>query len=54
MQKSTAVMQMMSALVRMPEIQATMAELSKEMMKVRNHRHRCDHFTQSRLASWAR
>ena len=34
MQKSTAVMQIMSSLVRVPEIQATMAELSKEMMKV--------------------
>ena len=34
LQKSTVVMQAMSSLVRLPEIQATMAALSKEMMKV--------------------
>lgn len=35
MQKSTEVMKAMNSLVKMPEIQATMRELSKEMMKVR-------------------
>jgi hypothetical protein len=34
LQKSTVVMQAISSLVRLPEIQATMAALSKEMMKV--------------------
>ena len=32
--KSTEVMQSMQALVKIPELQATMMELSKEMMKV--------------------
>lgn len=34
MQKSTEVMKAMQNLVKIPEIQATMRELSKEMMKV--------------------
>jgi charged multivesicular body protein 3 len=34
LQKSTAVMAAMNSLVRLPEIQATMMEMSKEMMKV--------------------
>ncbi|XP_016334186.1 charged multivesicular body protein 3-like, partial [Sinocyclocheilus anshuiensis] len=33
MQKSTEVMKAMNSLVKIPEIQATMTELSKEMMK---------------------
>lgn len=35
MQKSTEVMKAMNSLVKIPEIQATMRELSKEMMTVR-------------------
>ncbi len=35
MQKSTVVMKAMNSLVKIPEIQATMRELSKEMMTVR-------------------
>lgn len=35
LQKSTEVMKAMQNLVKIPEIQATMRELSKEMMKVR-------------------
>lgn len=35
LQKSTEVMKVMQNLVKIPEIQATMMELSKEMMKVR-------------------
>lgn len=34
LEKSTEVMQYMQKLVKVPEIQATMNELSKEMMKV--------------------
>lgn len=34
LQKSTEVMKAMQTLVKIPEIQATMRELSKEMMKV--------------------
>jgi len=34
LQKSTEVMKAMQSLVKIPEIQATMRELSKEMMKV--------------------
>ena len=34
LQKSTEVMKYMQELVKLPEIQATMQELSKEMMKV--------------------
>jgi hypothetical protein len=34
MQKSTAVMSIMSSLLRVPEMQETMAQLSKEMTKV--------------------
>ena len=34
LEKSTAVMKAMQSLVKVPEIQATMMELSKEMMKV--------------------
>ena len=34
MSKSTEVMQSMQRLVKLPEIQATMQEMSKEMMKV--------------------
>lgn len=34
LQKSTEVMRAMQSLVKIPEIQATMRELSKEMMKV--------------------
>lgn len=34
LQKSTEVMQMMQNLVKVPEVAATMRELSKEMMKV--------------------
>ena len=33
--KSTEVMKSMQALVKVPEVQATMMELSREMMKVR-------------------
>lgn len=36
LQKSTEVMKAMQNLVKIPEIQATMRELSKEMMKVRS------------------
>ncbi|POI22262.1 hypothetical protein CIB84_013991 [Bambusicola thoracicus] len=36
LQKSTEVMKAMQSLVKIPEIQATMRELSKEMMKVRS------------------
>lgn len=36
LQKSTEVMKAMQNLVKIPEIQATMRELSKEMMKVWN------------------
>ena len=35
LEKSTDVMKSMQALVKVPEIQATMMEMSKEMMKVR-------------------
>ena len=34
LQKSTEVMKSMQALVKIPELQATMMEMSKEMMKV--------------------
>lgn len=34
LEKSTEVMKSMQALVKMPEIQATMRDMSKEMMKV--------------------
>lgn len=34
-QKSTEVMQTMHSLIKVPEVAATMRELSKEMMKVR-------------------
>lgn len=34
LEKSTEVMSMMQKLVKIPQIQATMMELSKEMMKV--------------------
>ena len=37
MQKSTEVMKAMQNLVKIPEIQANMRELSKEMMKVRGN-----------------
>lgn len=36
LQKSTEVMKAMQNLVKIPEIQATMRDLSKEMMKVRS------------------
>lgn len=36
LQKSTEVMKAMQSLVKIPEIQSTMRELSKEMMKVRS------------------
>lgn len=35
LQKSTEVMKAMQSLIKIPEIQATMRELSKEMTKVR-------------------
>ena len=35
LQKSTEVMQAMSKLIKVPEIAATMRDMSKEMMKVR-------------------
>lgn len=38
LQKSTEVMKAMQNLIKIPEIQATMRELSKEMMKVRSIR----------------
>lgn len=34
LQKSTEVMKAMQSLIKVPEVQATMRELSKEMMKV--------------------
>ena len=34
LQQSTEVMRAMQALIKVPEIQATMQEMSKEMMKV--------------------
>jgi len=34
MEKSTEVMKSMQALIKLPEIQKTMMEMSKEMMKV--------------------
>jgi len=36
LQKSTEVMQTMHNLIKVPEVAATMRELSKEMMKVSN------------------
>ena len=40
LQKSTEVMKAMQSLVKIPEIQATMRDLSKEMMKVQKlHKH---------------
>ena len=36
LEKSTAVMSAMSALVKLPEIRETMMEMSKEMTKVRD------------------
>lgn len=40
LEKSTEVMRYMQQLVKLPEIQATMQELSKEMMKVSGGRER--------------
>lgn len=37
LQKSTEVMQAMQSLVRVPEVAATMRDLSKEMMRVRQY-----------------
>lgn len=38
LQKSTEVMQTMHNLIKVPEVAATMRDLSKEMMKVRKHK----------------